>query len=401
MAIGPSVGAFFDLAPDPCWVLDAEGSLIKKNQRCELIFDEQEVRPLEQIQYLDEGVSALELFDMGDNPEKEFSFSKLGWKNLCERIQNLNEPVHSVKVKNSFIRKSPKEVIWGRLHIVPELVDGSALYWHFCFRLNDLNTKIIDRLKTRTSYQINRAKMSYLSEMANGVAHEVNNPLVMISGYTERLEMMLERDALDHDKIRDNVNRQRTAIKRIAKIVKDLKTFSKDFLESPFETLPVEDLLNDTLRFCKARFRNHRIAIETITPQSEVLVECQPGQLMQALLSLLNNAFDATFATDHPWVKIEVQDTLSRITISITDSGSGIEQKIVDRILEPFYTTKEVGEGIGLGLSIALGIIRNHNGDLKVDVDCPNTRFVISLPKRQPVDQVPEDPIEPETKKIA
>ena len=104
-------------------------------------------------------------------------------------------------------------------------------------------------------------------------------------------------------------------------------------------------------------------------------------QLGQVLLNLLSNAHDAVQALSEKWVKVAVEDRGPDLLISVTDSGPGIPTEVADRLMEPFYTTKEVGKGTGLGLSISKGIIDAHQGKIELDRHSPNTRFNITLPK--------------------
>jgi signal transduction histidine kinase len=97
-------------------------------------------------------------------------------------------------------------------------------------------------------------------------------------------------------------------------------------------------------------------------------------------MNLLNNAYDAVQSGTHSWIEIAATTENNILKISITDSGSGISQSIQDKIMMPFFTTKEVGKGTGLGLSISQGIIEEHGGKLYFDPSSKNTRFTIELP---------------------
>jgi len=97
----------------------------------------------------------------------------------------------------------------------------------------------------------------------------------------------------------------------------------------------------------------------------------------------LNNAHDAIAARAEKWIKISVVDGNGFLEIKVTDSGTGISAEIREKIFQPFFTTKEIGKGTGMGLSISSGIIKNHCGELRVDEKCPNTCFSIRLPKKQ------------------
>jgi signal transduction histidine kinase len=86
---------------------------------------------------------------------------------------------------------------------------------------------------------------------------------------------------------------------------------------------------------------------------------------------------------EKPWIRISFSEDQNQIQILVTDSGTGIQPALRDKLFQPFFTTKEIGRGTGLGLSVAKGLVETHSGSLHIDPDCPNTRFVIALPKRQ------------------
>jgi signal transduction histidine kinase len=123
--------------------------------------------------------------------------------------------------------------------------------------------------------------------------------------------------------------------------------------------------------------------VEVSEIPEDLMIECRPTPISQVLLNILNNAFDAIEKMDHRWVRIECVDIGSQVVIRLIDSGPGIREDLRAKILEPFFTTKEVGKGTGLGLSIAHGIVRAHNGKIEIDSSCPNTCFQITLPKYQ------------------
>jgi C4-dicarboxylate-specific signal transduction histidine kinase len=102
------------------------------------------------------------------------------------------------------------------------------------------------------------------------------------------------------------------------------------------------------------------------------------------MLNLLNNALDATTSLETRWISITLERRDDSYCISVTDSGHGIPEQLITKIMNPFFTTKPPEKGTGLGLSISATIIREHGGTLTIDRECENTRFVISLPRSCP-----------------
>ena len=233
---------------------------------------------------------------------------------------------------------------------------------------------------------ISSAKMTSLGEMAGGIAHEINNPLSIIQMRTEQLEDCIQEGDLDHSFALETLATIKSTIDRVSKIVRGLRSFARDGKSDPMEMAKVLRLIEDTIDLCQERFKRHNTRLDLQVDRENALpieIECRPIEISQVLLNLLNNAFDAIQVQEDKWVKLEMTHFDHSIEISITDCGKGIPHAAQQKIMEPFFTTKEAGKGTGLGLSISKGIIDAHNGKLYVDNSCPNTRFIISLPKRQ------------------
>lgn len=112
-----------------------------------------------------------------------------------------------------------------------------------------------------------------------------------------------------------------------------------------------------------------------------LLLKCRPVQISQVILNLLNNAYDAIQPLDERWIHIAAFKKDQYIELQITDSGLGIPRDVAEKIMQPFYSTKDVGKGTGLGLSISSGIVRDHGGELVLDVGAKNTRFIVRFPR--------------------
>ncbi|MGE3262322.1 MAG: sensor histidine kinase [Bacteriovoracia bacterium] len=226
------------------------------------------------------------------------------------------------------------------------------------------------------------AKMSALGEMAGGVAHEINNPLAIIKAVSAQLEEVMQDESIDKALVvRMSETISKTA-DRIAKIVFGLRTFSRDGSLDPFRPVNVMGLIENTVGLCSERFRNHGVELKIGDCPRELMFEGRETQISQVLLNLLNNAYDAIAERENKWVKISVSELESEIKISVTDCGNGIPPDIQKKIFQPFFTTKEIGKGTGMGLSISLGIMDAHKGVLALDHGSPNTAFVLTLPKK-------------------
>lgn len=230
---------------------------------------------------------------------------------------------------------------------------------------------------------VHSAKMTSLGEMASGLAHEINNPLAIIMGYNQIVQDMSEKNMLASEKALELSQRIEKTGARISKIVTSLRSFARDGRNDPYAEASPGDLVNQALDFCRARFKSHKILLDVKEVPEGLVFDCQKTQVSQMLLNLLNNSFDALDGKQERWVRIEVLDRGDEVAFVVTDSGKGIPAEIREKIMNPFFTTKKVGKGAGLGLSVANGILQSHGGSLRVDETSANTCFVATFPKKQ------------------
>lgn len=241
----------------------------------------------------------------------------------------------------------------------------------------------ITRVKDMQKKLAYNSKISSLGEMAGGIAHEINNPLAIIAGKATMMKRALARSDIDQVTLTKCAEDIEKTVFRISQVVKGLKTFSRDAEKDPFEWTKISDIISDTLAFCQSRFLSHGIEVQINSDNLSETLECRSAQISQCLLSLLNNSHDAVLQQPEKWIKLQIVNTEESFQFVITDSGKGIDQKYIDKLMQPFFTTKEIGKGMGLGLSTASGIAKAHKGSLEFDASSPNTKFILTIPKSQ------------------
>src|SRR6266540_240724 len=235
---------------------------------------------------------------------------------------------------------------------------------------------------------ITAAKLAALGEMSANVAHEVNNPLTAILVRAQRLEVLAGKHRLDGEAVLRASRQIGSTVDRIRRIIDALRFFARQGDDDPMRPERVRAIVNDTVELCAQRFRMAGIDLEVLHSDGEAHVECRGGQISQILLNLLSNAFDAVDGRAERRVRLAVATSELEVHIAVTDTGGGIPGEIAHRIMEPFFTTKEIGRGTGLGLSLSKGIAEAHGGQLALDPRSTETRFLLSLPRCAPPPEV-------------
>src|SRR3990167_2297782 len=265
--------------------------------------------------------------------------------------------------------------------------------------------QLLRKLETANSQLLQSEKMAAIGQLAAGVAHEINNPigyvfsnLKTLDGYVRDLlkiadavdaagdldELRQLKRQLEYDYIRGDVaaliNESEDGIDRVTRIISALKDFSH-IEEDEFRPADLHRGLDTTLNVVNNELK---YKAEVIKEYGQLpAVECMPSQINQVMMNLLVNAAHAIeqfgriprrSGHENGWVWLEVEDT-----------GHGIAAHVLNRIYEPFFTTKPVGKGTGLGLSLSYNIVRKHNGRIEVfSTPGQGTRFRVWLPALQP-----------------
>lgn len=229
---------------------------------------------------------------------------------------------------------------------------------------------------------IQSSKLSAVGEMAGGIAHEINNPMAIIVGRLEQLKFKIENNQINPEQLTESIQKVISTTERITKIIKGLKSFSRSSDNLPFQPTQLKSVVEGAFDLCREKFKSHGIQIQE-SQIPDVILNCREVQISQVLLNLLNNSHDAILDLPEKWISVDYRFSNNVLKILVTDSGNGIPTEVANKIMQPFFTTKEVGKGTGLGLSISKGIVEEHKGKFYIDRQCKNTRFIIELPAFQ------------------
>ena len=224
------------------------------------------------------------------------------------------------------------------------------------------------------------AKLASIAELSGSIAHEISNPLTIVQGFARQLIQVMDVPEPDLVKARKWCSEIDAATSRISQIVRGLRTLGANSSADKLCRTSVHEIVEDATSMCRERFQSKGVRLRIGVINDTISVPCRRVQICQVLLNLLNNAFDAVEQLPERWVELGVESRAGALEISVTDSGRGIPAEIRAKVMKPFYTTKATGKGTGLGLSISRKIVEGHGGVLRIDNNCSNTRFVVSIP---------------------
>jgi len=236
--------------------------------------------------------------------------------------------------------------------------------------------RTVTTLKTTQAQLIQSEKLSGLGEFVAGVAHELNNPLTSVMGFSEMLVM-----APGHPKQERYLDLILKSAQRCQKIVQSLLTFAR--LHPPERRLSnINTLIEGAVEFMQYQFRTSNIEIVTRLDPSLPEAMLDGHQMQQVFLNILNNARQAIEAKGgRGRVLISTQSLPPRMRIVFEDDGPGIAEEHLPKLFDPFFTTKEIGKGTGLGLSLCYGVVSEHGGSIQVRSQVgQGAAFVIDLP---------------------
>jgi signal transduction histidine kinase len=243
-------------------------------------------------------------------------------------------------------------------------------------RLYDDLRVALERLQQAQAQIVQAEKLSAVGRVVSGVAHELNNPLMVVLGYADLL-----REGVEPPEVPSIAERIYAQTERAGRIIQQLLAFSRQerTVLRPTDLRPVIHAALEST----ARLRGSRVHVVLALPDTLPTTAADPGGLQQVLSNILGNAAQAMGEAGGA-LTVAAHVAEDTITLTISDTGPGIPDDVLPRIFDPFFTTKGVGQGTGLGLSVSHGIVRDHGGEI-VATNSPQggAVFTIHLPIRE------------------
>lgn len=246
-----------------------------------------------------------------------------------------------------------------------------------------LRLRLLEKIKHQHEKLIISTRLSTLGEMSAELAHEINNPLMVINGRAKVVRDHLKNFQLDIELINKNIEIIQRNGERIEKIVKAYKLLSRSGTNDHFETVYLEKIFTDLKELTERRISDSQIDFIISPLDPELKIEVKLVQILQVFTNLVSNSIHAITKLDHRWIKIDVIEDNDEYHFHFQDSGSGIKKEYVPYLFDAFFTTKSSREGTGLGLSISAKLVKDHHGRIFYNEKNAHTEFIVILPKRQ------------------
>ncbi|MBW2176640.1 MAG: PAS domain S-box protein [Deltaproteobacteria bacterium] len=331
--------AIFNNIPNPVFVLDINTlEILNSNKRAATVYG-----------YDDDEINGRSFLDLFKGDEIDYYAFKIWTSSIINRAKH--------------ICKDGKE-LYVNIRISPSEYSGHEVLL--------LTTSDVTKRLEAEQQLIQASKMATLGEMATGVAHELNQPLSVIKTASSFLVKKIERQQpIQEDILGTMLGKIDGNVDRAAKIINHMRQFARKS-DIEMEKIDVTTVIENAFEIFSQQLKVRGIEIVRDFTRNLPKINADPARLEQVFINLLLNARDAIeeHCAQHPSEIVEKRISLKTthaknyVSVQVCDTGIGIPKNILDKIFEPFYTTKEVGKGTGLGLSISYGIVKDCGGDI-------------------------------------
>ena len=259
------------------------------------------------------------------------------------------------------------------------------------FELQQTNEKLKQEIKERMQLELERqkietkalahAKLASLGEIATGIAHEIYQPLSYIKVIYQAVIEDLHKGHLNPEEMQEEFSEALRQVDRISRIIEHLRTFGRSD-SKVFHNVDLKSVLYNALILMGEKLRLENIILNQFISDDLENIHGNASQLEQIFINLIQNSLDALKDREDGIINVQINNEKDKVVILFSDNGPGIPEGILDRIFEPFYSTKKIGQGVGLGLSIVYGIVEDHNGTISCESEAEQgATFVISFPQ--------------------
>lgn len=246
------------------------------------------------------------------------------------------------------------------------------------------------QLKETHNKLLHQDKMASLGKLAASVVHEINNPIAGILNLTLLIKRIIDEGKIDKTELatfKQYLDLMETETRRTSRTISNLLAFSRQS-RIELDTLDINNLIDKTIFLNANLLKINRISVEKHFFPDIPKITGSEDQLQQVFMNIISNAAEAMEMNGNGILVIETifSSIKDSVTINFHDTGIGIPEENIPKLFEPFFTTKKAGKGVGLGLSVAYGIVQEHGGSISVESNAPKgTTFRVELPVKQPL----------------
>lgn len=243
--------------------------------------------------------------------------------------------------------------------------------------------KFIETIRENARQELQNEKLISIGSMSAGMAHEINNPLMVLQGSINLIDSRVKKLEIgEKDKERfygpiDNLNK---GVKRIAKIIESVKALSSNTDNIDKEKFILEDIIDDALVLYKEKLSAGGIRLLKDENLIDEKVYAVKIQIEQIIMNFISNSIDELAKKENPWIRLITTKEENFVCLRVMDSGLGIDAEVIRQVFDPFFTTKEVGKGTGLGLSLCRSLAQKNGGDIFYELYHGHTSFVLKIP---------------------
>ncbi len=293
--------------------------------------------------------------DIVSESTQQLSQTMLSNRKMTENSLRMRAMAYLAQAKANLLTETIFEVESSRKHIQKELIYKDKM-------------------------MLAQSRHAAMGEMISMIAHQWRQPITTISMNANNILVDIELDSLEVEKLKESTSDILKQTQELSKTIDDFRGFFKP--DKMIKTAYVKDIIGDTLKIIKSALINSDIELN-IKCQDSQKIETYPRELMQVVINLLNNAKDVLMQNSITDKKITITEEISdgRVVVLVCDNGGGVDEKIIDRIFEPYFTTKSEKNGTGLGLYMSKTIVEKHLlGSLSVFNSEEGACFKIALP---------------------
>jgi PAS domain S-box-containing protein len=266
--------------------------------------------------------------------------------------------------------------------LIKELIKDNQII--FVGIIKDLGPQMIleQELEQEKTMAIQASKFAALGQITGSIAHEINTPLAALTLSAQNLETLITEDIIDINKVKKHLAMTIRIVANIKTLITSIKKMSRIDPDGAKTCISIHSLIDDVRVVSDAIMRANGVEFQCCycddAPDLRVLVN--PTQMGQVLMSLISNSIDAIALLSERWIRLEIGKEKQFLVMKLVDSGHGLPDSVAQKIFTPFFTTKRIGKGTGIGLVISKRILEDHNGSLEVDGSALNTTFIIKIP---------------------